>query len=267
MPDAIIERDGHVLVMTMNRPKRLNALSGAMLMRMYDAMVAADVDDEVRAIVLTGADGNFSSGADLKAMAGDSGPDADTEIDTAARLAEDPNLMWKCLLRDYQPKKPLIAAVEGIAFAGGTELLQGTDIRVAGKSARFAVSEVKRSLYPMAGSAVRLRRQIPYTIAAEVLLAGRELTADEALQFGLIGHVVPDGQALSKAMEIAAQIAENGPIAVEAVLRTLRETEGMNEREALDHEFTYGWQVFQTEDAKEGPRAFAEKRKPVFQRR
>jgi enoyl-CoA hydratase len=129
------------------------------------------------------------------------------------------------------------------------------------------VSEVKRSLYPMAGSAVRLRRQIPYTIAAEVLLAGRELTADEALQYGLIGHVVPDGQALAKAKEIAAQIADNGPIAVEAVLRTLRETEGMAEREALDHEFTYGWQVFQSEDAKEGPKAFAEKRKPVFKRR
>ena len=267
MPDAIIEREGHVLVMTMNRPKRLNALSGAMLMRMYDAMVEADADDDVRAIILTGADGNFSSGADLKAMAGDAGPDADTEIDTVARLAEDPNLMWKCLLRDYQPKKPLIAAVEGIAFAGGTELLQGTDIRVAGKGARFAVSEVKRSLYPMAGSAVRLRRQIPYTIAAEVLLAGRELTADEALRYGLIGHVVPDGQALVKAKEIAAQIADNGPIAVEAVLRTLRETEGMTEREALDHEFTYGWQVFQSEDAKEGPNAFAEKRKPVFKRR
>jgi enoyl-CoA hydratase len=267
MPDALIERDGNVLVMTMNRPKRLNALSGAMLIRLYDAMVAADTDDDVHALILTGADGNFSSGADLRAMAGDAGPDADTEIDVQARLAADPGLMWKCLLRDYQPKKPLIAAVEGIAFAGGTELLQGTDIRVAGRSARFAVSEVKRSLYPMAGSAVRLRRQIPYTIAAEVLLAGRELTADEALHYGLIGHVVDDGGALAKAKEIAHQIAGCGPLAVEAILRTLRETEGMTEREALDHEFAYGQAVFATEDAKEGPRAFAEKRPPVYQRR
>jgi enoyl-CoA hydratase len=267
MPDALIERDGPVLVMTMNRPKRLNALSGAMLIRMYDAMAAADTDDDIHALVLTGADGNFSSGADLRAMAGDEGPDADTEIDVRARLADDPDLMWKCLLRHYQPTKPLIAAVEGIAFAGGTELLQGTDIRVAGQSARFAVSEVKRSLYPMAGSAVRLRRQIPYTIAAEVLLAGRELTADEALHYGLVGHVVPDGQALTRAKEIAHQIAANGPLAVEAVLRTLRETEGMTEREALDHEFAYGQAVFATEDAKEGPRAFAEKRPPVYRRR
>jgi enoyl-CoA hydratase len=253
--------------MTMNRPKRLNALSGAMLIRMLDAMQAADADDDVRAIILTGANGNFSSGADLRAMAGDAGEDADTEIDVQARLAADPDLMWKCLLRHYQPKKPLIAAVEGIAFAGGTELLQGTDIRVAGRTARFAVSEVKRSLYPMAGSAVRLRRQIPYTIAAEVLLAGRELTADEALQYGLVGHVVDEGQALTKALEIAQQIAANGPIAVEAVLRTLRETEGMTEREALDHEFSYGQAVFATEDAKEGPLAFKEKRTPVYKRR
>jgi enoyl-CoA hydratase len=267
MPDALIERDGAVLIMTMNRPKRLNALSGAMLIRMLDAMQAADTDDDVRAIILTGANGNFSSGADLRAMAGDAGEDADTEIDVQARLAADPDLMWKCLLRHYQPKKPLIAAVEGIAFAGGTELLQGTDIRVAGRTARFAVSEVKRSLYPMAGSAVRLRRQIPYTIAAEVLLAGRELTADEALQYGLVGHVVDEGQALTKALEIAQQIAANGPIAVEAVLRTLRETEGMTEREALDHEFSYGQAVFATEDAKEGPLAFKEKRTPVYKRR
>ena len=267
MPDALIERDGAVLVITMNRPTRLNALSGAMLIRMHDAMVAADTDDDVRAIVLTGAEGNFSSGADLRAMAGDAGEDADTGIDVQARLAADPDLMWKCLLRHYQPTKPLLAAVEGIAFAGGTELLQGTDIRVAGRGARFAVSEVKRSLYPMAGSAVRLRRQIPYTIAAEVLLAGRELSAEEALQYGLVGHVVPDGQALPMALEIAQQIAANGPIAVEAVLRTLRETEGMTEREALDHEFAYGQAVFATEDAKEGPRAFKEKRPPVYRRR
>ena len=267
MPDAVIEQDGHVLVITMNRPKRLNALSGAMLIRMHDALIGADTDDEIHATILTGAGGNFSSGADLRAMAGDDGPDADADIDVPARMQADPGLMWKCLLRDYQPSKPLIAAVEGIAFAGGTELLQGTDIRVAGRSARFAVSEVKRSLYPMAGSAVRLRRQIPYTIAAEVLLAGRELSADEALHYGLIGHVVDDGQALTRAKEIGRQIAANGPLAVEAVLRTLRETEGMTEREALDHEFTYGQAVFATEDAREGPRAFKEKRPAVFQRR
>jgi enoyl-CoA hydratase len=266
MPDALLDRDGQTLVITMNRPHRKNAMSGAMLVRMYDAMVEASDDPDIRCIVLTGAEGNFSSGADLKAMSGDGG-DADTGVDVQARMGEDPNLMWKALLRDYRPTKPLIAAVEGVAIAGGTEILQGTDIRVAGESARFGVSEARWSLYPMGGSAVRLRRQIPYTVAAEILLTGKHITAAEALQHGLVGHVVPDGQALAKAKEIAATICENGPLAVEAILRTLHETDGMTEPEALAHEFEYGWAVFASEDSKEGPRAFAEKRKPSFQRK
>jgi enoyl-CoA hydratase len=138
---------------------------------------------------------------------------------------------------------------------------------VAGESARFGVSEARWSLYPMAGSAVRLRRQIPYTVAAEILLTGKHVTATEALQMGLIGHVVPDGSALAKAKEIATVIADNGPLAVEAILRTLHETDGMTEAEALEYEWGYGQAVFQTEDAKEGPRAFTEKRKPQFRRR
>jgi len=266
MPDALVERDGHTMVITMNRPTRMNALTGAMLVRMYDAMVEACADDDIRTIILTGGGGNFCSGADLRAMAGDA-EDTDSEIDVPARMAADPDIPFKGLLRHYQPSKPLIAAVEGVAIAGGTELLQGTDIRVAGESARFGVSEARWSLYPMAGSAVRLRRQIPYTIAAEVLLAGRELSAEEALRYGLVGHVVDDGQALTRAQEIGQQIAANGPIAVEAVLRTLRETEGMTESEALAHEFEYGQAVFASEDAKEGPLAFKEKRTPVYQRR
>ena len=265
MPDTIVERDGPTMVITMNRPARYNALSGAMLVRMYDAMVEADNDPEIRSIVLTGAGGNFSSGADLRAMSGDNA-DGDTEIDVRARVAADPDIVYKGLLRLYRPSKPFIAAVEGVAIAGGTEILQQTDIRIAGRSARFGVSEVRWSLYPMGGSAVRLRRQIPYTHAAEILLTGKHISADEAARIGLIGHVVSDGEALFKAREIAATIAENGPIAVEAVLRTLRETDGMTQDEALAHEWDYGQAVFQTNDAKEGPLAFTEKRKPNFTR-
>ena len=165
MPDAIVERDGHLLAITLNRPERMNALSGAMLVRMYDAFVEASTNDDIRCILLTGAGGNFCSGADLRAMAGDGGG-SDPEIDVTARMAADPDLHWKALLRSYRPTKPLIAAVEGVAIAGGTEILQATEIRVAGESARFGVSEARWSLYPMAGSAVRLRRQIPYTHAA-----------------------------------------------------------------------------------------------------
>jgi enoyl-CoA hydratase len=265
-PHAIVERDGPLMVVTMNRPRRKNALSGQMLQRMYDAYVEASEDPGIRCIIVTGAGGEFCSGADLRAMAGDADdddPDISAE-DVKRRNAEDPDLAWKALLRSYRPTKPIIAAVEGVAIAGGTEILQAMDIRVAGRSARFGVSEARWSLYPMGGSAVRLRRQIPYTLAAEILLTGKHITAEEAWRIGLIGHVVDDGHALTKAKEIAGTICENGPLAVQAILRTLHETDGMDEHEALAHEFEYGRAVFDSDDAKEGPLAFAQKRKPNF---
>src|SRR5262249_5540875 len=133
-----------------------------------------------------------------------------------ARFKKEPELHWKALLRNVRPKKPLIAAVEGTAIAGGTEILQGTDIRVAGASARFGVAEARWGLFPLGGSTVRLRRQIPHAIAMELLLTGRQVSAEEALRIGLIGRVVPDGQALAEATKLAEQIAANGPLAVQA---------------------------------------------------
>ena len=198
-------------------------------------------------------------------MAGDS--DEDGLVDVAARMKAEPDIIFQGLLKSYRPTKPIIAAVEGVAIAGGTEILQGTDIRVAGESARFGVSEARWSLYPMGGSAVRLRRQIPYTEAADILLTGKHIDAAEGKALGLIGHVVPDGEALARAREIAETICQNGPLAVEAIVRTLHETDGMLEEEALAYERDYGQAVFQSEDAKEGPLAFAEKRKPDFKRR
>lgn len=266
MPDATVERDGHIMTITMNRPERYNALTGAMLIRMFDAYEEASRDSEVRCIIVTGAGGNFCSGADLKDMAGDSG-NADAEIDVQARLAADPQVVFKALFRHYRPTKPIVAAVEGVAIAGGTEILQAMEVRVAGRSARFGVSEARWSLYPLGGSAVRLPRQIPYAHAAEILLTGRHLSAEEAQRIGLVGEVVADGQALARAREIAGQIAENGPLAVEAITRTLHECDGMELDAALRHEFDYGFRLLQSEDAKEGPRAFAEKRKPNFRGR
>ncbi len=265
MPQVLVERDGPVMVVTLNRPKRMNAMTMTMFSLLDEVWHEASEDDEVRCCVLTGAEGNFCSGMDLRSLAGDT--DDEGEIDTSAQLAEDPDFIYRGLLKTYQPTKPIILAVEGVAIAGGTEILQGTDIRVAGESARFGVSEVRWSLYPMGGSAVRLRRQIPYTEAADILLTGKHILAPEAKALGLIGHVVPDGQALDKAMEIARTIGENGPLAVEAVLRTLRETDAMTEAEAFAHESTYGLAVLGSEDAKEGPRAFAQKRTPEFKRR
>ncbi|MCC6227184.1 MAG: crotonase/enoyl-CoA hydratase family protein [Microthrixaceae bacterium] len=269
MSAVLTERDGHTLVVTLNRPERQNAINGEMLVRFYDACVLADEDPDIRCLVVTGAGGNFCSGADLKDMAGghaDQAPFPDG-LDVQARLAADADLPWKALWRTWRPGVPIILAAEGTAIAGGTELLAATEIRVAGRSARFGISEARWSLYPMAGSAVRIPRQIPYTVACELLLTGDHISADRALELGLVGHVVDDGQALGKAKEIAAAICANGPLAVKALLRTLRETNGMEEQEALTYEFTYGWDVFASEDAREGPRAFKEKRTPNFQGR
>jgi len=256
-PHALIERRGHVLIVTMNRPQARNALSGPMMELMRQAWDTVDSDPEIRVCVLTGAGGAFCAGADLKAMTSSHPGDRFQGGDLDVSVIEP-------LLKGRRLTKPLIAAVEGPAVAGGTEILQACDIRVAGASARFGVSEARWGLFPLGGSAVRLPRQIPYTVAADLLLTGRHITAAEALSIGLIGHVVPDGQALEAALEIAAAIAANGPVAVRAILRVIRETEGMAENEAFTLEAKVGMAVFASEDAKEGPRAFAEKRRPEF---
>ena len=256
--DALVEQRGHVLIVTLNRPRARNALSGPMLAIMREAWDRVDSDASVRACVLTGAGGSFCAGADLKAMADSHPGDRAGELDLS---------VIEPLLKGRRLTKPLIAAVEGPAIAGGTEILQACDIRVAGESARFGVSEARWGLFPMGGSAVRLPRQIPYTVACELLLTGRHITAAEALSFGLIGRVVPDGTALAVALEIAEMIAANGPVAVRAILRTIRETEGLAENDAFGIEAKIGMAVFASADAKEGPRAFAAKRKPEFQDR
>src|SRR6202166_325204 len=256
-PDAIIELRGHTLILTLNRPEARNALSTEMLSIMVEAWDRVDTDPDIRCCILTGAGGYFCAGMDLKAATAK--PPGDSFKDGSY----DPSRI-DSLLKGRRLTKPLIAAVEGPAIAGGTEILQATDIRVAGASARFGVSEARWGLFPLGGSAVRLPRQLPYTLAAELLLTGRHVTAAEALSIGLIGHVVPDGQALDKALEIAAVIAANGPLAVRAILRTMRDTEGMAENDAFALEAKIGASVFASDDAREGPRAFAEKRRPHF---
>jgi len=256
--DCTIERDDRVVIITMNRPEKKNALSPAMLVGLADAYAYVDDNDDVRAAVLTGAGGAFSSGMDLVSM---NQPRSEY---VEKRMSEEPNLHWKGLLRNYRCTKPMIAAVEGYAVAGGTEMLQGTDIRIAGEGAIFGVWEGRRGLFPLGGSACRLPRQIPYTVAMDILLSARAVTAHEAQQIGLIGRVVPDGQALSVACGVAAQVAECGPLSTKAILRAWRETEHMSDFDAMQHQDAIGWEVFASEDAKEGPKAFAEKRKPVF---
>jgi enoyl-CoA hydratase len=258
-PHLIVERDGHVLTVTLNRPAAKNAFSPTMLVGAADAWKLLDEDPELRVGILTGAGGDFCSGMDLKALA------TGFSEEEMNRMAEDPDLHWKALLRHFRPSKPIIAAVEGYCVAGGTEILQATEIRVAGESAQLGIAEVRRGLFPLGGSTVRLQRQIAFTNAADLLLTGRLISAAEAKDIGLIGHVVPDGQALAKARELADQIAANGPLAVRAVLRSMRETAAMTEADGLARELEIGEPIiFGTNDAKEGPRAFKEKRAPNF---
>ncbi|MCH2422162.1 MAG: crotonase/enoyl-CoA hydratase family protein [Acidimicrobiales bacterium] len=266
MSDLLMDREGPVVVLTMNRPARRNAMTLAMFGRLADAWDEIDADETIRACILTGAGDHFCAGMDLRAMAGDA--DATDDYDVAGRMERDGSgWIYDGLLKTRHPRVPIIAAVEGNAIAGGTEILQGTEIRVAGEGATFGVSEARWSLYPGGGSAVRLARQIPFTEAADILLTGKHVTAGEARAIGLIGQVVPDGKALERAHEVAAVVAANGPLAVEAILRTLRETAGMTEAEAFAFEEPLSRSVFASDDAKEGPRAFAEKRSPDFHRR
>jgi len=261
-PVVLVERDEHVLVVTLNRPEKKNAVNCEVMCRLYDAWVRLDEDADLRAAILTGRGNTFCAGMDLAEIGKLRGGVSDNPY--MERVKREPQVIYGAWLKTRRPTKPVILAAEGFARAGGTEILQGTDIRVAGESAKFGVTEVQRGLFPMAGSAVRLRRQIGYAVAAEMLLTGEDLPARRAHELGLINHVVPDGQALAKAKEIARRIAANGPLAVKGILATLRETEALSEGEAFEIEQRHGMQVMSSQDAAEGPRAFLEKRKPVF---
>jgi enoyl-CoA hydratase len=261
--ELLTEKREHTLIVTINRPEKKNAVNAQVLCGLYDAWKQLDEDNDIRVAVLTGADGNFSSGMDLTVVRKlTSGTPPENEYEE--RMMGEEDIIFGGWLKTYRPKKPVIAAVEGYALAGGTEILLGTDIRVAGESAQFGITEAQRGLFPMAGSSVRIPRQLPYTMAVEMLLTGNSYSAADCKNMGLIGHVVPDGEALNKAMEIAERISANGPLSVQALLKVIREVATLPEKEAFDQEFVIGIPVFGSKDAKEGPKAFLEKRKPVF---
>ena len=264
--NCTIEKEGRTLIVTLNRPEAKNALSPAMLVGMYKAWRRLDEDDDLQCAVLTGKGDTFCSGMDLKV--GPTGGEGEDVQEIQGMMQKVPNLHWQALLRDNRPSKPIILAVEGYALAGGTEILQGTDLRVGAEDAIFGVTEVTRGLYPLGGSTVRLRRQIPYCLAAEILILGRRITAQEALDWGLINRVVPKGKTLEEALRMAEQICENAPLSIKAITRSLRELqECLPEEEGMLKQDEIGWPIFATEDSKEGMRAFKEKRKPVFKGR
>ncbi len=258
-PHLLFEITGHVAVITMNRPKAKNAMGMEMLARLADAWDQLDADPNLRVAVLTGAGGFFSAGADMKSM---HSPDPDSPW--TKRFAAEPELHWKSFLRSHRPRKPVISAIEGFAYGGGTEIIQGTDIRVAGRSAKFGLTEAKWGLFPLGGSTVRLPRQIPFTKAMEMLLTAKPIDAEEAYRVGLVGTLCDDGKALDTAMELAEAIAANGPLAVQAIKQSVWESWGQEQDVALKRELELGWPVFESKDAREGTKAFAERRAPVF---
>jgi enoyl-CoA hydratase len=236
-----------------------------MLVRLADAWQDINDDPQIRAAILTGAgDDAFCAGADLDRLVGMMQGKRPPETDFDKRIIEDFTLIYKGLLRSYDVLKPLIAAVRGYCIAGGSEILQATDIRVAATTSRFAIAEVKHSLFPMGGSTVRLPRQIPYCRAMEILLAGEQFSAADALQWGLINKVVPEGDVMKEARRYADVIAENGPLAVQAVKRSVLAALGRPTAEGLQSEHEIGVPVAMSADAKEGTKAFKEKRRAVF---
>jgi enoyl-CoA hydratase len=263
-PAVLVERDGHVLLITLNRPDKRNAFNAEVLCRLCDAWDLLDGDDDLRVGVMTGAGGTFSAGADLDRLVGAllSGKPAEDEFEE--RIRTDVSLIYKGFLKEHRVQKPIICAVEGYCYAGGMEILQAFDIRVAAEGARLAISEVQRGLFPMSASTIRLPRQIPWAIAMEMLIVGEPITAQRAYEVGLVNAVTPDGGALARAREYADRIAANGPLAVRSIKASIVAADTVPEAEAFAKEQELGMAVMASNDAREGPKAFLEKRPPRF---
>jgi enoyl-CoA hydratase len=267
-PAVLFEKADGVATVTLNRPEVRNAINAEVLCRLADAWQDINDDPAVRAVIFTGTgEEAFCAGADLdrlvRMMQGLRPPE--TEFDE--RIKNDPGIIYKGFMRSYDVLKPIIAAVKGYCVAGGTEFLGCTDIRVAADNAQFGLSEVKWSLFPMGGSTVRLPRQLAFCHAMEILLTGERIPAAEAFRIGLVNKVVPAAQVMPEARRYAEILKANGPLAVQAVKRSVLTGLGLPTEQALANEFEIGIPVSMSEDAKEGPKAFKEKRAPVFKGR
>lgn len=251
--EVLVERHGAVMVITINRPEAKNALNAGVAAGIVAAVDELDASDELWAGVLTGAGGTFSSGMDLKAWL----------------RGESPAVPGRglCGISETPPRKPLIAAAEGWALAGGFELLLACDLVVAGRGAKFGVPEVKRSLVARGGAALQLPRRVPFAIALELLLTGDPITAERAAEVGLVNRVTEQGGALAGALELATAIAANGPLAVAATKQIARSSADWTLAEGWGKQTEIAAPVFSSEDAKEGATAFAEKRAPVWKGR
>ena len=247
-PPVLVERRDRVLVITLNRPAAKNAVNLAVAQGVAAAVDALDADPDLSVGVLTGAGGTFCAGFDLKAF-------------QRGETATIPGRGFAGLTRK-PPSKPLIAAVEGFALAGGTEIALSCDLIVAAENARFGLPEVKRGLVAAGGGLIRLPRRIPYHLAMELALTGDPLTAAVAAEANLVNRLVPVGEALPTALELAARLAQNGPLALRATAQIVRAAYDGTEEEGFARQAGPVAEVFASNDAKEGAAAFTEKRSP-----
>jgi enoyl-CoA hydratase len=246
-PAVLVEQRDRILLITINRPEAKNACNAAVSQGLADAMDRLDDDAGLSVGLLTGAGGSFSAGMDLKAFA----------------RGENVALEGRGLgFTEKPPVKPLIAAVEGYALAGGTELALATDLIVAATNSAFGIPEVKRGLVAGGGGLLRLPQRIPYAIAMELALTGDNLSAKRAHELGLVNVLTEPGKALDGAIELAEKITANGPLAVAATKRIIVESRGWSPDEMWKKQIEIFLPVFASNDAKEGAIAFAEKRPP-----
>jgi enoyl-CoA hydratase len=265
MSDLIFEKRHHIAYLTLNRPERRNAYSCEMLVKLAAAWQEIRDDNDMRCVLLTGAGTEaFCTGGDLKYfvpfLTGSKHPETEYEHS----IVNDMSQVLTALLRPFEFYKPIVAAVNGDAIAGGMELLQATDIRIAADTARFGLAEAQRGLVPGGGSMTRLARQIPYAKAMEILLTGDAMSADEALRCGFVNDVVPQDKVLERAQAFATRLAKNGPLAIRKIKECVLKTSGLTINEAFAIEDHISAEVIVSKDAREGPRAFVEKREPNF---
>lgn len=240
----------HVMVLTLNRPQAKNAFNAALSQALSDALDRLDEDPQLRVGVLTGAGGSFSAGMDLKALL--TGEQSFTKKRGGFGIMTKP------------PDKPLIAAIEGYAVAGGLELALCCDLIVAASDAKVGLPEVKRGLVAVGGALFRLPKRIPYHVVMELALTGENQPVDRFLQLGLITKVVPPGQAVEAAIALAQTIAANAPLSITATKQILQHAYDWTEEEAWPLHRKMAQKALSSKDSREGARAFAEKRPPVW---
>jgi enoyl-CoA hydratase len=258
------KRDG-VAYLRFNRPEVHNAMDPETIVRLAEAWLDFESDDEMRVAIITGSgEKAFCAGADLGKLIPLYTRARQPEDDWDRRVLEDRSIRDASLMRDHPIYKPVITAVNGFCLAGGTELLQACDIRIAAEHATFGLTEVTRAIVPGAGSMVRLARQVPWCKAMEILLVGEHMSAQEAFRIGLVNYVMPAAELIPKAEDFAQKIAANGPLAVRKIKEAVIRSSGLTLDEGFKIENEVAREVMASEDAKEGPRAFMEKRAPRY---